>query len=92
MQILDRFHIHFILCSAVNPFTLRTAKRGLTILEIFYLQKHFLENIWRKNVDQKSENNSRSNILLTFAWFPSYFQKYESSRRNILENLWVLMS
>ena len=28
-----------------NPFTLRAAKSGLTILEIFYLQKHFLENI-----------------------------------------------
>ena len=28
-----------------NPFTLRTAKRGLTILEIFYLPKHFLEDI-----------------------------------------------
>ena len=29
----------------LNPFTLRAAKRGLTILEIFYLQSHFLENI-----------------------------------------------
>ena len=29
----------------VNPFTLRAAKRGLTILEIFPLQKHFFENI-----------------------------------------------
>ena len=29
----------------VNPFTLRAAKRGLTIMEIFYLQKHFLETI-----------------------------------------------
>ena len=29
----------------INPFTLRAAKRGLTILEIFPLQKHFLENI-----------------------------------------------
>ena len=28
-----------------NPFTLRAVKRGLTIMEIFYLQKHFLENI-----------------------------------------------
>ena len=29
----------------VNPFTLRMAKRGLTILEIVYSQKHFIENI-----------------------------------------------
>ena len=29
----------------LNPFTLRAAKRGLTILGIFYLNKHFLENI-----------------------------------------------
>ena len=29
----------------VNPFTLIAAKRGLTILEIFSLQKHFFENI-----------------------------------------------
>ena len=28
-----------------NPFTLRAAKTGLTILMIFFLQKHFLENI-----------------------------------------------
>ena len=28
-----------------NPFTLRAAKRGLTILEIFPLRKHFFENI-----------------------------------------------
>ena len=28
-----------------NPFTLGAAKRGLTILEIFSVQKHFFENI-----------------------------------------------
>ena len=28
-------------CECVNPFPLRVAKRGLTILEIFSLQKHF---------------------------------------------------
>ena len=64
-----------------NPFTLRAAKRGLTILEIFSLQKHFFENIWRRNVDQKINNNSPWNSSQTFALFPSYFQKYESSRR-----------
>ena len=29
----------------LNPFTLRAAKTGLAILEIFYLQRHFLGNI-----------------------------------------------
>ena len=29
----------------INPLTLRAAKRGLTILKIFQLQKHFIENI-----------------------------------------------
>ena len=47
----------------VNPFTLRAAKRGLPILEISYLQEHFLENIQKKNVDQKPNNNSPSNIF-----------------------------
>ena len=75
----------------INPFTLRAAKRGLTILEIFSLQKHFFENIWRRNVNQRLHNNSPSNILRTFALFPSYFQKYERSRRYFLEKLWVWM-
>ena len=65
----------------LNPFTLIAAKRGLMILEIFSLQKHFFKNIWRRNVDQKISNNSPWNISQTFALFPSYFQKYESSRR-----------
>ena len=47
----------------VNPLTLRPTKRGLTNLEIFYLQKYFLENNQRRNVDQKVNNNSPSNIL-----------------------------
>ena len=44
-----------------NPFTLRVAKKGLTILDIFIEQKHFL----RRNINQKSKNNSPSNILET---------------------------
>ena len=36
----------------VNPFTLREAKTGLMNLEIVYLQKHFLENVGRRNFDQ----------------------------------------
>ena len=69
----------------LNPFTLRAAKRGLTILEILYLQKHFIENIWRRNVDHKPNKDSPSNILWFFALFKRYFQKYESSRRHFLE-------
>ena len=42
----------------INPFTLRASKRGVTILEIFSLHKHFFENIGRRNVDQKINNNS----------------------------------
>ena len=48
-------HVHWLLLLAdiiillcrgcINPLTLRAAKRGLTILEIFEIQKHFLENI-----------------------------------------------
>ena len=65
----------------VNPLTLRAAKNGLMIVAVSYLQKHFVEKIWRRNVDKKSYTNSPSNILWTFALFTSYFQKYESSRR-----------
>ena len=32
-------------CAPFNPLTLRPGKTGLTNLEIYYLQKHFLENI-----------------------------------------------
>ena len=71
----------------VNPFTLRAAKRGLTILKIFQLQKHFLENIRRRNVDKKPNNESPSNILWTFALFTNYFQKYERSRQHHLQKL-----
>ena len=35
----------FDLKESLNPLTLRAAKRGLTILGIFYSKKHFLENI-----------------------------------------------
>ena len=42
------------------------SETGLTILEIFHLQKHFFENISRRKVNQKPQNNSHSNILQTF--------------------------
>ena len=59
---------------------LRAAKTGLTIFEISFLQKHFLENNWRRNVDHKPNKNSPSNILWLFALFKRYFQKYESTQ------------
>ena len=71
----------------INPLTLKPAKSGLTNLEIYYLRKHFPENKWRRNVHQKPNYNSPSNILWTFALFSSYFQKYKSSRRKVLVEL-----
>ena len=50
-------------CNQFNPLTPRAAKRGLSNLEIFYLQKYFLENNQRRNVDQKVNKYSPSNIL-----------------------------
>ena len=43
----------------------RVAKTGLTILVIFYLQSHVLRKNYKKNINQKPHNNSRSNILRT---------------------------
>ena len=68
--------------SDFNPFTLRAAKTGLAILEIFCLLRYFPGNIWRRDVDKKLNNNPPSNILWTFTLFLSYFQKYERSRRS----------
>ena len=73
----------------VNPLTLRTAKTGLALLEIFIKQKHFWEKLWRRNVNQTPSNNSSPNILWTFALIPNHFQKYESSRRSFPEELSV---
>ena len=57
----------------LNPLTLRVAKTGLTILEIFYLQKHILENMSRGKVHQKPQNNPHSNILRRFPMIPKLF-------------------
>ena len=48
----------------VNPFTLRAAKTGLTMLEISFLKKLFLENILIKNVDHMTNNNSPSHVIV----------------------------
>ena len=75
----------------INPFTPRAAKKGQTILEIFYQQNNFLKKVWRIYVGKKPNNNSSSNIFWIRALFPNYFQKYESSRQYFLENIWVWM-
>ena len=90
----ERHHCMATLIFAIqllNPFTIRAAKRGLLIWEIrTYKSIYFLKNRSR-SVDLKPNNNSPSNILWTFSWFPSDFKKYESSRRYLLEKVWVLM-
>ena len=41
----------------INPFTLREARRGLTILEIFPLQKHFLKAFeWEMLIRRQTTN------------------------------------
>ena len=60
----------------LNPLALRAANTGLTILLIFSSQKRF----YQKYLKEKCLSEY-SNILWEFALFPSYFQKYENSRR-----------
>ena len=81
------FFTYYATTQAFNPLTLRAAERGLIVLDMLYLQMHFIENIWRRNVYQKPNNNSLSNNLWTFALFKSYFLKYKRSRRYLLEKL-----
>ena len=45
MEIEQAWHLGLRGKSGLNLFTLRAAKRGLTTLAIFHVQKHFLENI-----------------------------------------------
>ena len=47
----------------VNPFAIREAKTGLTIWKYFSNKNILFENIWTRNVNQQSKNNSPSNIL-----------------------------
>ena len=89
-----------VYCLLGNKCCTRTIKQWLKKAEhAYWLQeawrfwkyliykRHFLENIWRRNVDQKPNNNSPSSILWTFALLKRYFQKYEISRRYLLETL-----
>ena len=48
---------------------LTAAKRGLMILNIFSLQKHFVKNIWRRNVYHKANNKASSIFFWIFALF-----------------------
>ena len=64
--------------SSFNPLILRAAKRGLTILGIFNLQTHFLENIGRRNVDHKPD---RLTLLQIFCEFLLYSKDISKSMR-----------
>ena len=73
-----------------NPYTLRVAKISLTVLEIFFKQRHFLDNIWMRNAYLRPNNNSPPNIFR--ALFPSYFWRYERRRQYVLYKYWVTNS
>ena len=53
-----------------NQFTLRAAKRDLTILEIFSLQKHFFLNIWEGMLIRRQTTY----LLQIFCEISLYFQ------------------
>ena len=55
-----------------NPLTLRAAKRGLTILEIFHLQTHFLENIWRRS---QAKQELSFKYFVNFCFIQKIFSK-----------------
>ena len=67
------------------------AKIGLTILEISYLQKHFVENMSSRNVDQKPNNWTHFEMFSYFCFIHELFQKYESSSQNSLKELGLWM-
>ena len=52
-----------------NPSTLIATKTDLSILEIIYLQKHFLENLWRRNVDQIFFSHTPTLLQFSFVKF-----------------------
>ena len=51
----------------VNPFTLREAKTGLTILELFYLQKHFLKKTFEEEMLIRSKTTILHQIFREFS-------------------------
>ena len=75
-----------MLNSFVNPFTLRAAKTGLTILEVFPLQKHFFwkhleEKCWSEDKQQFS-----SKYFANFCFIPKLFTLECKWVKNIDEN------
>ena len=68
-----------------NPLMIAATKSSLTNLEKSFKQKRIWENIWRRNVNQDTTNNSPSNILWNHFQFQSYCQKYYRSRQQFLE-------
>ena len=49
-------------CKWVNPLILTAAKSILTLLMKSFRQRQTLANIWRRNVNKNTSNNSPSNI------------------------------
>ena len=63
--------------SSAGNWQSRSGPRNLDIYFTWpYLQMHFLEHIWGRNVDRMPYNNCSSNILWAFALFPNHFHKY----------------
>ena len=74
----------------LTPFTLREAKRGLTILKIFPLQKHFFEKYFEREILIRRQT---TNLLQIFCEIPLrsqvIFKSKKSSRRYFERNSWV---
>ena len=67
-----------------NPFTLRKAKTGLTILEIFYSQTHFFGKHLKEKCITEATQQLSYKYLRNFTLFASYYQMYERIKQTIL--------
>ena len=70
-----------------NRLMLIAAKSSLTILMKSRKQRHSLEKVWWRSVNQNITTNSPSNIMWNLSHFLSYCQKYCRSRREFLVEL-----
>ena len=100
MQSCKKIHLVYIHCNCKNIICGLFAvlhmlthshserpKEAWRFWKYFPYKSIFLKNIWRRNVDQKINNNSPWNILRTFALFPSYFPKVWKKQTIFLEEL-----
>ena len=72
---------HLLTEASPSPLMLTAAKSSRTNLVKSLRQKHFWENIWRRNTILNITNNFPSNILQNHSQLKSYYQKYQRSRR-----------